>query len=99
MRGAGRLQVVRSGPVRALVLFRRRGERRGQLVATRRHGLGDGQGWADHGPAGGRDHGSDRQGPGEHYRELTTKFGTPCYTRIDTPATPEQKARLQKLSP
>ena len=37
--------------------------------------------------------------PGEHYRELTAAFGTPCYTRIDTPATPEQKARLQKLSP
>jgi phosphoglucomutase len=37
--------------------------------------------------------------PGEHYRELTIKFGTPCYTRIDAPATPEQKARLQKLSP
>ena len=37
--------------------------------------------------------------PGEHYRELTTKFGAPCYTRIDAPATPEQKARLQKLSP
>jgi phosphoglucomutase len=37
--------------------------------------------------------------PGAHYRELTAKFGTPCYTRIDAPATPEQKARLQKLSP
>jgi phosphoglucomutase len=37
--------------------------------------------------------------PGEHYRELTAKFGTPCYTRIDAPATPDQKARLQKLSP
>jgi phosphoglucomutase len=37
--------------------------------------------------------------PGVHYRELTAKFGTPCYTRIDAPATPEQKARLQKLSP
>jgi phosphoglucomutase len=37
--------------------------------------------------------------PGEHYRELTAKFGGPCYTRIDAPATPEQKARLQKLSP
>ena len=37
--------------------------------------------------------------PGEHYRELTAKFGTPCYTRLDAPATPEQKARLQKLSP
>ena len=37
--------------------------------------------------------------PGEHYRELTAEFGTPFYTRIDAPATPEQKARLQKLSP
>src|SRR5579871_3374945 len=37
--------------------------------------------------------------PGEHYGELTAEFGAPCYTRIDAPATPEQKARLQKLSP
>src|SRR5438128_4063049 len=37
--------------------------------------------------------------PGEHYRELTAEFGAPCYTRIDAPATPEQKARLQQLSP
>jgi phosphoglucomutase len=37
--------------------------------------------------------------PGEHYRYLTAEFGTPYYTRIDAPATPEQKARLQKLSP
>jgi phosphoglucomutase len=37
--------------------------------------------------------------PGEHYRELTAEFGTPYYTRIDAPATSEQKARLQKLSP
>jgi len=37
--------------------------------------------------------------PGEHYRELTEEFGAPFYTRIDAPATPEQKARLQKLSP
>jgi phosphoglucomutase len=37
--------------------------------------------------------------PGEHYRELTTEFGTPYYTRIDAPATPEQKTKLQKLSP
>jgi phosphoglucomutase len=36
--------------------------------------------------------------PGEHYRELTAEFGTPYYTRIDAPATPEQKAKLQKLS-
>jgi phosphoglucomutase len=37
--------------------------------------------------------------PGEHYRDLTAEFGTPYYTRIDAPATPEQKASLQKLSP
>ena len=37
--------------------------------------------------------------PGEHYRELTAEFGTPYYTRIDAPATPEQKAKLQTLSP
>jgi phosphoglucomutase len=37
--------------------------------------------------------------PGEHYRELTAEFGAPLYTRIDEPATPAQKARLQKLTP
>ncbi len=37
--------------------------------------------------------------PGEHYRALTAKLGEPSYTRIDAPATPEQKARLAKLSP
>jgi phosphoglucomutase len=37
--------------------------------------------------------------PGEHYRELTAEFGSPLYTRIDAPATPEQKTRLERLSP
>jgi phosphoglucomutase len=37
--------------------------------------------------------------PGEHYRQLTAEFGTPYYLRIDAPATGEQKARLQNLSP
>jgi phosphoglucomutase len=37
--------------------------------------------------------------PGEHYRELTATFGAPVYARIDAPATPAQKASLQKLSP
>jgi phosphoglucomutase len=37
--------------------------------------------------------------PGEHYRELAAQFGTSYYTRIDAPATPEQKARLRTLSP
>jgi phosphoglucomutase len=37
--------------------------------------------------------------PGEHYRELTARFGQSFYTRIDTPATREQKEKLKKLSP
>lgn len=37
--------------------------------------------------------------PSEHFRELAAEFGTPYYTRIDAPATPEQKAKLQKLTP
>jgi phosphoglucomutase len=36
--------------------------------------------------------------PGEHYRTLTAEFGTPFYTRIDAPATPEEKVRLAQLS-
>jgi phosphoglucomutase len=37
--------------------------------------------------------------PGEHYQNLTVEFGTPYYTRIDAPATQEQKTRLERLSP
>ncbi|MBV9122402.1 MAG: phosphoglucomutase, alpha-D-glucose phosphate-specific, partial [Planctomycetes bacterium] len=37
--------------------------------------------------------------PGEHFQELTATFGTPYYTRIDAPATPQQKDVLKKLSP
>jgi phosphoglucomutase len=37
--------------------------------------------------------------PGEHYDALTAEFGTAYYTRIDAPATPEQKVRLERLSP
>jgi phosphoglucomutase len=37
--------------------------------------------------------------PGELYQELTTEFGMPYYMRIDAPATPDEKARLQRLSP
>ena len=37
--------------------------------------------------------------PGEHYRALTAEFGTPFYTRIDAPATAEQKSKLENLSP
>ena len=37
--------------------------------------------------------------PGIHYKELTEKFGSPVYERIDAPATPEEKAKLKGLSP
>jgi len=37
--------------------------------------------------------------PGEHYEAITAEFGRSYYTRIDAPATPEQKARLHTLSP
>jgi phosphoglucomutase len=37
--------------------------------------------------------------PGEHVKRLMAEFGTPYYTRIDAPATPEQKAKLKNLSP
>ncbi len=37
--------------------------------------------------------------PGELYQELTREFGEPVYDRVEAPATPEQRARLAKLSP
>jgi len=37
--------------------------------------------------------------PGEHFQGLVSEFGMPYYTRIDAPATPQQKAKLAKLSP
>jgi phosphoglucomutase len=37
--------------------------------------------------------------PGEHYRRLTVEFGDPQYERVDAPATPKQKAKLERLSP
>jgi phosphoglucomutase len=37
--------------------------------------------------------------PGEHYGELTARFGAPRYVRVDTPTTPAVKAGLAKLSP
>jgi phosphoglucomutase len=37
--------------------------------------------------------------PGEIYRSLTEEFGDPVYDRIDAPATAQQKAALQNLSP
>jgi phosphoglucomutase len=37
--------------------------------------------------------------PGEIYREITREFGEPVYDRVETPATPEQKGLLARLSP
>jgi phosphoglucomutase len=37
--------------------------------------------------------------PGQHFQELVSEFGMPHYTRIDAAATPEQRAKLLKLSP
>jgi phosphoglucomutase len=36
---------------------------------------------------------------GEIYRQLTAELGAPSYTRIDTPASPREKAILRRLSP
>jgi phosphoglucomutase len=37
--------------------------------------------------------------PAMHYQDLTGRFGTPVYERIDAPASPEEKAILKALSP
>lgn len=37
--------------------------------------------------------------PGEHYQELTQKFGAPVYARIDAPADANQRNILKRLSP
>ena len=39
------------------------------------------------------------QDPGQHYAELTAKFGAPSYKRVDAAATPEQKKAFKKLTP
>ena len=37
--------------------------------------------------------------PGEHYRDLVSRFGDPAYARVDQAASREEKAALAKLSP
>ena len=39
-----------------------------------------------------------RAAPSEHYKKLTEAYGTPFYSRMDAPASPEEKNRLKKLS-
>jgi phosphoglucomutase len=36
--------------------------------------------------------------PGQLYADLTAEFGDPAYERIDSPATPQQKAILSRLT-
>ena len=40
-----------------------------------------------------------KKDPGEHYQELTKKFGAPIYARIDAPADAKQRKILKNLSP
>jgi phosphoglucomutase len=37
--------------------------------------------------------------PGEHYKDLEAQFGKAWYERIDAPASPEEKAVMEDLSP
>ena len=37
--------------------------------------------------------------PAQHYKEMVSLYGEPFYSRMDAPATPEQKTKLGKLSP
>jgi phosphoglucomutase len=37
--------------------------------------------------------------PGRHFEEIAGEFGRPYYTRLDAPASPEQKEQLGRLSP
>jgi phosphoglucomutase len=37
--------------------------------------------------------------PGQHYAELTGRFGAPAYKRVDSPIDAERKARLLELEP
>ena len=79
--------------------LRRRGKRRGVVPAPRRDRLDHRQG-RDHRvpPHRGADR-AHRTGSGAAYAELTARFGSPAYRRIDARATPAQKAVLGRLAP
>ncbi|MBS0625276.1 MAG: alpha-D-glucose phosphate-specific phosphoglucomutase [Verrucomicrobia bacterium] len=40
-----------------------------------------------------------KKDPGEIYRDFVKEFGEPFYDRVEAAATPEEKAKLKKLSP
>ena len=99
MRSARRLQVVRPGLFDGTCCFG--GEesagasflrRDGTVWTTDKDGLILGLLAAEITARTGKD-------PGEHYQELVSQFGQSYYTRIDAPATPEQKKKLSNLSP
>ena len=100
LRGAGRLQVVRrracSTARWASAARRARAPRSSGATAlswtTDKDGIAPALLAAEITARAGRD-------PGELYRELTREFGEPAYDRVEAPATPEQKARLSRLSP
>ena len=99
-RGAGRLQVVRrrarSTGRSASAARRARARRSSAATAPSGRRTRTASSRTCSPPRSRRGPGRD---PGEHYRALTAEFGAPCYTRVDAPATPEQKAKLAKLSP
>jgi phosphoglucomutase len=66
--------------------------RNGQVWTTDKDGLIMGLLAAEMSAVTGKD-------PGELYADLTAKYGSPVYQRIDAAATKEQKAKLGKLSP
>ena len=69
-----------AGPVRWLLLLRRRGKRRCKLPPPGRHRVDDRQGWPDHGPAGGRNYRPHRQGSGSALSRADVEVrSTPLY--------------------
>ena len=101
VRSAGRLQVVRAGPVRRLAAASaaRKAPGPASCAATARVWTTDKDGpilgllAAEITATTGKD-------PGEHYQRADRASSARRTTRrIDAPATPEQKARLKKLSP
>jgi phosphoglucomutase len=37
--------------------------------------------------------------PGKRYEALTGRYGAPCYRRVDSPATPDEKQALKRIEP
>ncbi len=66
--------------------------RNGQVWTTDKDGLICGLLAAEMTAATGKD-------PGELYRELTARYGSPVYQRVDAACSKEDKAKLAKLSP